>query len=190
MREQAHVEVADMSKQLAIALSMFGAVACAHQPRAGASAQEIPAGSVHGRLIDPWTHDSIAGAQVVATSPALRGQQIALSDSSGGFELEALPAGTYQIDIQRDGYRPWRQPDITVRDRALRIKLMLVPDRSPTLDTIRVGSQIATEPVDTACPVEGWDRRAGAVIFWSRPSSTETGRVISRMEIDLVPLSN
>ena len=86
-------------------------------------------GGLQGQIIDGSTQQPVPDAVVIATSPALHGEQTAVIDASGSFEISLLPQGVYKLDVQREGYKPFSQPDLTLRlDKTLRIKLQLTPD--------------------------------------------------------------
>ncbi|HEY6039578.1 MAG TPA: carboxypeptidase regulatory-like domain-containing protein, partial [Kofleriaceae bacterium] len=53
-------------------------------------------GSIAGVVIDRKTGEKLVGATVVATSPALQGEQVAISDEQGNFRINGLPPGSYQ----------------------------------------------------------------------------------------------
>jgi hypothetical protein len=89
------------------------------QPGEGVFAGQIVDGS--GRPVNK--------AVVILTSPSMAGEQTAVTDASGAFELTLLPAGVYSLTVQRDGYQPFMQGGFTIRrDLAIRVKLQLVPD--------------------------------------------------------------
>ncbi|TMA19102.1 MAG: hypothetical protein E6J85_12995 [Deltaproteobacteria bacterium] len=48
---------------------------------------------------------------------------------AGRFEITLLPAGTYALNVQREGFQPFTQQGLTIRlDRTIKVKLALVPD--------------------------------------------------------------
>lgn len=74
----------------------------------GGSLVELPAahaqgsatvGSLRGIIRDKATGDAAAGATVVATSPSLQGEQVALADTDGQYFITALPPGTYLLTV-------------------------------------------------------------------------------------------
>jgi hypothetical protein len=92
-----------------------------------ASAQTT--GGLSGQIIDAQTQNPVPDAVVIATSPALQGEQTAVTDGTGTFEITLLPSGSYTINVQREGYQPFTQSGLTVRlDRTVKIKLQLVPE--------------------------------------------------------------
>src|ERR1700758_2118337 len=73
-------------------------------------AQEIPSGSIKGKVIDKATKQPIPGAIVV-----IKGTQIAVtSDSLGLFVLNKISEGNYSIIISLIGYQEKTINDIQV----------------------------------------------------------------------------
>ena len=64
-----------------------------------AIAQTSTTGAVRGRVIDKGTKEPVIGATVVATGPALPGQQAEITDESGGYTISNLPPGTYVLTV-------------------------------------------------------------------------------------------
>src|SRR5437868_6843949 len=50
-------------------------------------------GGIAGTIIDANSQNPVADAVVIATSPSLQGEQTAVTDASGNFEITLLPAG-------------------------------------------------------------------------------------------------
>jgi outer membrane receptor protein involved in Fe transport len=67
-----------------------------------AQAQAGTVGSLRGQIRDKATGENAAGATVVATSPALQGDQTVLADESGLYFLTALPPGSYTLTVYYD----------------------------------------------------------------------------------------
>src|SRR4051794_12168161 len=87
-------------------------------------------GGISGTIVDANTQNPVADAVVIATSPALQGEQTAVTDASGNFEITLLPAGVYRINVQREGFQAFTQDGLTVRlDKTIRIKLAVLPDQ-------------------------------------------------------------
>ncbi|MFT3697495.1 MAG: carboxypeptidase-like regulatory domain-containing protein [Kofleriaceae bacterium] len=55
-------------------------------------------GIVGGTLKD-WNGEPAVGATVVATSPALQGEQVVITDENGTYMISALPAGYYTLTV-------------------------------------------------------------------------------------------
>jgi len=86
-------------------------------------------GTLSGQVVDANTQQPVADAVVIAQSPALQGEQTAVSDTSGSFEITLLPSGGYSLTVQREGYQPFTQQGLKVNiDRTIRVKLSLVPE--------------------------------------------------------------
>jgi hypothetical protein len=92
-----------------------------------ASAQTT--GNIIGVVTDQSTGKPVAGALIVATSPALQGEQTAVTDQNGNYQFRLLPPGEYKLAVQLDGYKPAERSDITVRlDKTIRAMIAVVPE--------------------------------------------------------------
>src|ERR1043165_1766518 len=56
-------------------------------------------GSLRGQIRDKSNGEAAIGATVVATSPALQGEQVVLADESGLYFLTSLPPGPYTLTV-------------------------------------------------------------------------------------------
>src|SRR5207244_2427020 len=101
---------------------------------AAALAVSLPAtaqttGGMAGQVVDAQTQSPLKDAVVIASSPSLQGEQTAVSDDKGQFEITLLPSGVYTINVQREGYQPFSQQGLKVSlDRTIRVKLQIMPD--------------------------------------------------------------
>jgi hypothetical protein len=68
-------------------------------------------GRIQGRVEDA-DGAPLPGATVTATSPALQGQQIVVTDADGSFRLLNLPPGTYDLVASLEGFNQVEQPDV------------------------------------------------------------------------------
>jgi outer membrane receptor protein involved in Fe transport len=86
-------------------------------------------GTLSGQVVDANSQQPVADAVVIAQSAALQGEQTAVTDATGQFEITLLPGGTYSLTLQREGYQPFTQQGLTVRiDRTIKVRLALVPE--------------------------------------------------------------
>ena len=95
----------------------------------GAFAQS--AGTLAGEVVDATTQAPLSGAMVVARSPSLLGEQAAITDQSGAFEMTLLPPGTYALSVKRDGFNAFAPEGLVLKGRKLRIRLALMPHAAP-----------------------------------------------------------
>jgi Flp pilus assembly protein TadD len=65
--------------------------------------------TVHGKLITPDSHNATEHIEVRIEKESMQLVQTAYTDGSGSFEFRGLPAGTYYISVNLDGYQPVRQ---------------------------------------------------------------------------------
>lgn len=114
---------------------------------------------VTGRVVDAATKAPVGDVVVTATSPALQGEQIVVSDASGTYRIPNLPPGVYTLRFEKEGFRPFARGDIQLRsDRTVRLNVDLLPEalkaeevvvvgRAPTIDVgssstgVNVGSE-------------------------------------------------
>jgi outer membrane receptor protein involved in Fe transport len=89
-----------LSTFMAAALA-FGASSLikTHDVFADASSTE---GSLRGQVRDKGANEAAVGATVVATSPALQGEQVVITDDSGQYFITALPPGVYTLTVYYD----------------------------------------------------------------------------------------
>ncbi len=69
----------------------------------GALGQELK-GAISGRVVDE-VGPAVAGATVTARNLATGFRQSAVADGSGGYRIEALPAGSYDVTAEASGFR-------------------------------------------------------------------------------------
>jgi hypothetical protein len=94
-----------------------------------ASAQSMGTGQIVGQVTDAASGKPVAGALVIATSPALQGESTAVSDSKGEYILTTLPPGKYKLAAQLAGYKPLERSDIVLRvGFTLRANLPIIPE--------------------------------------------------------------
>ena len=121
---------------------------------AGAFAQGT--GSLSGVVVDALTQGPLAEAVVVAKSPALLGEQSAVTDADGGFEMTFLPAGTYDLMVKRDGFQAFAPGGLVLKGRRVRVRLALMPavveQRAAPVETAQEYNESMTAPVMVSGP--------------------------------------
>jgi hypothetical protein len=96
---------------------------------AGVASAQSATGTLTGVVTDAATGKAVAGALVIATSPALQGEQTAITDGGGNYLITLLPPGRYKVAVQLQGYKPAERTDITLRvDFTLRANIAIVPE--------------------------------------------------------------
>ena len=85
----------------------------------------VHAQSLVGTIVDEQ-QKTVSGAKVTLVDPA-KGQRRAIdSDAAGAFSFPQLPAHTYDLLVERDGFTPTRYPGLVINgndQRSLRIEL-------------------------------------------------------------------
>jgi TonB family protein len=95
--------------------------------RAGAQ----PSGIISGVVLDATTQAPLSGALVTARGPALLGEQIAVTDEAGAFEMTMLPPGAYALAVEHDGFLPFSTEGVVVKGRRIKVRLLLMPEPRP-----------------------------------------------------------
>jgi hypothetical protein len=82
-----------------------------------------------GVVIDASSKNPIADVVVTATSPALQGEEVVVTDSSGFYRIPSLPPGTYVLRVDKETYKPYSRGAIDLRAEAtLRVNVELLPE--------------------------------------------------------------
>ncbi len=84
---------------------------------------------ITGTVTDAATGKPVPDVVITATSPAMQGEEVVVTDSAGLYRLAQLPAGTYVLRLEKESYKPYSRPDIAVRvDRTVRVNIQLQPE--------------------------------------------------------------
>ncbi|MCA1825741.1 MAG: TonB family protein [Myxococcales bacterium] len=86
------------------------------------------AGSLTGVVVDASTQAPLGDVAVTARSPSLIGEQTAVSDADGNFEMTLLPAGTYDLLVKRDGFQSFAPGGLVLKGHRVRVRLALMPN--------------------------------------------------------------
>ena len=92
-------------------------------------------GTIDGVVVDPQGAN-LVGVTVTAASPALNESVVASTDSSGGFQLGALPSGTYSLLVSLDGFDSQRLDGITLDNATITLDITL--GLAPFAEQVRV----------------------------------------------------
>lgn len=118
-----------------------------------AFAQTSGAGVLTGVVVDAADKKPASDVVVTATSPALQGEQVVVTDGSGFYRIPDLPAGTYQILFEKDGYKQYTSSGIALRtDVTLRVNAELLPT---TLKAEEVTAVVKAPTVDVGSSTVG-----------------------------------
>lgn len=80
------------------------------------SAQSLKQGIIVGTIRDARTKSPLTEAVVTVSSNAFQGQKFALTDSTGTYKVNNLPAGNYKLSFEMEGYEKFLQDSITLKD--------------------------------------------------------------------------
>jgi hypothetical protein len=85
--------------------------------------------AITGTVTDAVSNKPVPDVVVTATSPALQGEEVVVTDAAGLYRLAQLPPGVYTIKLEKESFRPFSRAEITIRvDRTVRVNIQLQPE--------------------------------------------------------------
>jgi carboxypeptidase family protein/TonB-dependent receptor-like protein len=94
-----------------------------------------------GNVVDTSTKQPVSDVVVTATSPALQGEQVVVTDSTGLYRVPQLPPGVYTLRFEKETYRPYTRSGIDVAaDRTLRLNVEMLPETAGSETVTVVGT--------------------------------------------------
>jgi outer membrane receptor protein involved in Fe transport len=94
---------------------------------------------ITGTVTDAATGKPVPDVVVTATSPALQGEEVVVTDASGTYRLPQLPAGTYLLKLEKESYKLFNRPDVAIRlDKTVRVNIQMLPESVGSSDVITV----------------------------------------------------
>ena len=96
-----------------------------------AMAAQTPMAVLTGVVVDADTQAPVSEAVVIARSPSLVGEQSAVTDESGAFEITWLPPGTYSLAVRRDGFEPYAPEPLAIKGGKVRVRIAVAPAPTP-----------------------------------------------------------
>ena len=110
-------------------------------------------GSVAGVVVDAVTQAPLAEVRVTARSAALVGEQSAITDRDGLFEMTFLPAGSYALTVRRDGYYPFTAEGLSLKGKKVHVRLAIVAAQAaPAADAAVEFNESMTAPAMLSGP--------------------------------------
>jgi Carboxypeptidase regulatory-like domain/TonB dependent receptor len=123
-------------------------------------------GSISGTVKDA-SGAVVSGATLVATNTGTGIRQTTTTDDKGSYSFPSLPIGTYDLDVARPGFKPYRRTGVVIDANSV-----LVVDA-----ILEVGQK-----TDTITVSENAVR--------AETASTQMGEVITSVQMTAVPLNN
>src|SRR5512140_3409591 len=110
--------------------------------------------SVAGVVVDAATQSPLADVRVTARSTALVGEQSAVTDGDGVFEMTFLPAGFYTLVVRRDGYQPFAGDGLALKGKKVHVRLAIVKTQAaaPAADAVVEFNDKMTPPAMLSGP--------------------------------------
>ncbi|WP_437683689.1 TonB-dependent receptor [Sorangium sp. So ce131] len=93
-----------------------------------------------GRVTDASSKAPVADVVVTATSPALQGEQLVVTDASGQYRIPNLPPGDYTLRLEKEAFKPYGRGGITIRaGTTIRVNVELLPEALKAEEIVVVG---------------------------------------------------
>ncbi len=84
---------------------------------------------ITGTVTDAATGKPVSDVVVTATSPALQGEEVVVTDSSGTYRISQLPPGTYTVKLEKESFKLYNRAGITLNvDRTVRVNIQMQPE--------------------------------------------------------------
>jgi len=96
-----------------------------------ARAAQTPMAVLTGVVVDADTQAPVSEAVVIARSPSLVGEQSAITDESGAFEITWLPPGTYSLAVRRYGFEPYAPEALAIKGGKVRVRISVAAVPTP-----------------------------------------------------------
>jgi TonB family protein len=117
------------------------------------AAAQTTTATLTGMVVDAATEAPLPDAVVVARSPALPGEQSAVTDGSGAFEMTLLPTGTYSLAVTREGFQPFSPDGVAIKGGKMRIRIAVAAVPAPVTETAVEFNDSMTMPSMVSGPV-------------------------------------
>jgi outer membrane receptor protein involved in Fe transport len=102
---------------------------------------QLGTGVLIGRIVSAATDQPILDVVVSATSPALQGEQVVITDATGSFRIPNLPPGIYSVRYEVDGYRPYERTGVALESTVtLRLDAAMLPLSLEAREVVVVGA--------------------------------------------------
>ena len=105
--------------------------------------QGISTGSISGTVVDPQ-QAVIVGAKVTAVQQGTNLEFSAISNSTGGYRISALPIGNYTVTITAANYSKLKVNNVAVTAGH---------DTAQGLETLKAGASDTVVDVESAAPI-------------------------------------
>ena len=89
-------------------------------------------GTFHGTVVARADLRPLADVRVTAASPALKAEQVAVTDAQGNYRLPQLPPGVYTLRFEKESFLPVTRKDVPLKPGAtVRVNLELTSAAHP-----------------------------------------------------------
>ncbi len=107
-----------------------------------------------GVVVDQ-TSAAIANAKVIVTNQDTGVVRYTISASTGDFRIPSLPGGTYSVEVQAEGFKPWIQKSVLLENNQVKTlyPALALPTQATTVEVKGGAAEITTDRSDTSTEI-------------------------------------
>lgn len=125
-----------------------------------------------GSIVDANTRAPLTNVIVTATSSALQGEQVAISDRAGVYRFSGLRPGEYAIRCDAEAYRPYVRDGILLRaDSTIQVDVQLLPEALEAEQAVVVVAEAPSVDIGSTSTGMNIDAETMRRVPLSRPGS-------------------
>lgn len=150
-------------------------------------------GILVGTVRDAASRAPLPDVVVTATSTALQGERIVVTNASGEYRIADLPPGEYSIRLEKESFKPVSRGAVAVADeKTSRVDIMLLPERIQADEVFVVGAAMSVRErsLNTLLLPEGTLQVGGELTFLVSDTSPKAGEQLRFTDVGLLSLSS
>ena len=102
--------------------------------------------------VSDQTGAALVGAKITATNEATLVSKVAISNTSGNFNIPSLPGGTYAIEVSAAGFKAWKQAGVQLESNETKTlhPTLVLPTQTASVEVSGAVASIETDKSDTS----------------------------------------
>jgi hypothetical protein len=106
-------------------------------------------------VVADQTSAAVPNAKVIVTNQDTGVVRETVSASTGDFRVPSLPGGTYSVEVQAQGFKPWIQKNIVLENNQVKTVFpsLSLPSETTTVEVRGGATEITTDKSDTSTEI-------------------------------------
>ncbi len=106
--------------------------------------------------VSDQTGAALVGARITATNEATLIAKVAISNSSGNFNIPSLPGGTYVIEVTATGFKAWKQTGVQLESNETKTlhPSLVLPTQTASVEVSGAVASVETDKSDTSREID------------------------------------